>query len=59
MGAVADFESYSTPRNDEKSMLSFAILCTMLENILREFHMMRAEDINALLDDMEREGNSL
>lgn len=59
MGAVADFESYSTPRNDEESMLSFAILCTMLENILREFHMMRAEDINALLDDMEREGNSL
>lgn len=55
----ADFESYSTPRNDEESMLSFLILCTMLENILREFHMMRAEDINALLDDMEREGNSL
>lgn len=59
MGTFADFGSYSTSRNAEESLLSFVILCTMLENILREFHMMRAEDINALLDDMEREGDSL
>lgn len=31
----------------------------MLGNILREFHTMKTEDINALLDDMNREGNSL
>lgn len=59
MGTVADLGTYNTPGNDEESMLSFAILYKMLENILREFHMMRAEDINALLDDMEREGDSL
>lgn len=59
MGVMANLAAYSTTRNDEESMLSFVILCAMLENILREFHTMRAEDINALLDDMEREGDSL
>lgn len=59
MVAVADNEGHSTPRPVEEAMMSFAILCSMLENILREFHTMKAEEISILLDDMERVGNSL
>lgn len=59
MGTVADFDSHGTPCLDEETMLSFSILYLMLENILREFHTMKTEDLNALLDDMNREGDSL
>lgn len=57
--AVVDQEDCSTPRLSEEAMVSFAILRSMLGNILRELHTMKAEDISILLDDMDCVENNL